>query len=332
MRRREFITLLGGAAVVLLALPRAARAQQPERMRRIGVLMGPAADDPDGQARIAALLQGLQQLGWGVGRNVRVDIRWAAGNADDSRRYAAELVALASDVIVANGSMSMVPLLQATRSVPIVFVVVPDPVGAGNVDSLARPGGNATGFMSFEYGMSAKWLELLKQVAPGVARVAVIRDPAITAGAGQFGAIQSVAPTFGVEVSPISARDAPEIERAIAAFAHSSNGGLVVTQSALTTVHRDLIVTLAARHKLPAVYYERHFVAAGGLISYGPDFIDQHRQAATYVDRILKGEKPADLPVQAPTKFELVINLKTAKALGLTIPPTLLTRADEVIE
>ncbi|HEY5126437.1 MAG TPA: ABC transporter substrate-binding protein [Bradyrhizobium sp.] len=332
MRRREFITLLGGAAVVLLALPRAARAQQPERMRRIGVLMGPAADDPDGQARIAALLQGLQQLGWGVGRNVRVDIRWAAGNADDSRRYAAELVALASDVIVANGSMSMVPLLQATRSVPIVFVVVPDPVGAGNVDSLARPGGNATGFMSFEYGMSAKWLELLKQVAPGVARVAVIRDPAITAGAGQFGAIQSVAPSFGVEVSPISARDAPEIERAIAAFAHSSNGGLVVTQSALTTVHRDLIVTLAARHKLPAVYYERHFVAAGGLISYGPDFIDQHRQAATYVDRILKGEKPANLPVQAPTKFELVINLKTAKALGLTVPPTLLARADEVIE
>jgi putative ABC transport system substrate-binding protein len=301
-------------------------------MRRIGVLMGPAADDPDGQARIAALLQGLQQLGWGVGRNVRVDIRWAAGNADDSRRYAAELVALASDVIVANGSMSMVPLLQATRSVPIVFVVVPDPVGAGNVDSLARPGGNATGFMSFEYGMSAKWLELLKQVAPGVARVAVIRDPAITAGAGQFGAIQSVAPSFGVEVSPISARDAPEIERAIAAFAHSSNGGLVVTQSALTTVHRDLIVTLAARHKLPAVYYERHFVAAGGLISYGPDFIDQHRQAATYVDRILKGEKPANLPVQAPTKFELVINLKTAKALGLTVPPTLLARADEVIE
>src|SRR5450830_7834 len=331
MRRREFITLLGGAAVVLLALPRAARAQQPERMRRIGVLMGPAADDPDGQARIAALLQGLQQLGWGVGRNVRVDIRWAAGNADDSRRYAAELVALASDVIVANGSMSMVPLLQATRSVPIVFVVVPDPVGAGNVDSLARPGGNATGFMSFEYGMSAKWLELLKQVAPGVARVAVIRDPAITAGAGQFGAIQSVTPSFGVEVSPISARDAPEIERAIAAFAHSSNGGLVVTQSALTTVHRDLIVTLAARHKLPAVYYERHFVAAGGLISYGPDFIDQHRQAATYVDRILKGEKPANLPVQAPTKYEMVINLKTAKALGLDVPLILQQRADELI-
>jgi ABC-type uncharacterized transport system substrate-binding protein len=329
MKRREFITLVGGAAV---AWPLAARAQQPERMRRIGVLMGPAADDPDGQARIAALLQGLQQLGWAVGRNVRVDIRWAAGNADDSRRYAAELVALASDVIVANGSMSMAPLLQATRSVPIVFVVVPDPVGAGNVDSLARPGGNATGFMSFEYGMSAKWLELLKQVAPGVTRVAVIRDPAITAGAGQFGAIQSVAPSFGVEVSPISARDAPEIERAIAAFAHSANGGLVVTQSALTTVHRDLIVTLAARHKLPAVYYERHFVAAGGLISYGPDFIDQHRQAATYVDRILKGEKPADLPVQAPTKYEMVINLKTAKALGITVPPSLVARADEVIE
>jgi putative ABC transport system substrate-binding protein len=329
LRRREFITLLGAAAATC---PLAARAQQPERMRRIGVLMGPAADDPDGQARVAALLQGLQELGWAVGRNARVDIRWAAGNADDSRRYAAELVALASDVIVANGSMSMVPLLQATRSVPIVFVVVPDPVGAGNVDSLARPGGNATGFMSFEYGMGAKWLELLKQVAPGVTRVAVIRDPAITAGAGQFGAIQSVAPSFGVEVSPISARDAPEIERAIAAFAHSANGGLVVTQSALTTVHRDLIVTLAARHKLPAVYYERHFVAAGGLISYGPDFIDQHRQAATYVDRILKGEKPADLPVQAPTKYEMVINLKTAKALGITVPPSLVARADEVIE
>ena len=329
MRRRDFIKVIAGSAA---AWPLAAHAQQPEQMRRIGVLMGPSANDPEAQARIAALLQGLQQLGWAVGRNVQVDIRWAAGNAEDSRRYAAELVALASDVIVANGSMSMVPLLQATRSVPIVFVVVPDPVGAGNVDSLARPGGNATGFMSFEYGMGAKWLELLKQVQPSVTRVAVIRDPAITAGAGQFGAVQSVGPSVGVEVSPISARDAPEIERAIAAFARSSNGGLVVTQSALTTVHRDLIVTLAARHKLPAVYYERHFVTAGGLISYGPDFIDQHRQAATYVDRILKGEKPADLPVQAPTKFELVINLKTAKTLGLTVPPSLISRADEVIE
>ena len=329
MRRRDFIKVIAGSAA---AWPLAAHAQQPERMRRIGVLMGPAADDPEAQARIAALLQGLQQLGWAVGRNVRVDIRWAAGNAEDSRRYAAELVALASDVIVANGSMSMVPLLQATHSVPIVFVVVPDPVGAGNVDSLARPGGNATGFMSFEYGMGAKWLELLKQVQPSVTRVGVIRDPAITAGAGQFGAVQSVGPSVGVEVSPISARDAPEIERAIAAFARSSNGGLVVTQSALTTVHRDLIVTLAARHKLPAVYYERHFVTAGGLISYGPDFIDQHRQAATYVDRILKGEKPADLPVQAPTKFELVINLKTAKALGLDVPLQLQQRADEIIE
>ena len=329
MRRRDFIKVIAGSAA---AWPLAVHAQQLERMRRIGVLMGPAADDPEAQARFAALLQGLQQLGWAVGRNVRVDIRWAAGNADDSRKYAAELVALASDVIVANGSMSMVPLLQATRSVPIVFVVVPDPVGAGNVDSLARPGGNATGFMSFEYGMGAKWLELLKQVQPSVTRVAVIRDPAITAGAGQFGAVQSVGPSVGVEVSPISARNAPEIERAIAAFARSSNGGLVVTQSALTTVHRDLIVTLAARHKLPAVYYERHFVTAGGLISYGPDFIDQHRQAATYVDRILKGEKPADLPVQAPTKFELVINLKTAKALGLDVPLQLQQRADEIIE
>jgi putative tryptophan/tyrosine transport system substrate-binding protein len=325
--RREFITLLGGAA----ALPLAARAQQPSQTKRIGILV-PVENEPAGQARIAALLQSLQQLGWAVGRNVQIDIRWGAGDPDRNRRNAAELVALSPDVIVAQGSVAVAPLLEATRTVPIVFIIVPDPVGASFVDNLARPGGNATGFMSFEYGMSAKWLELLKQIAPGVTRVAVLRDPAIAAGAGQFGAVQSVAPSFGVEASPISVRDAPEIERAVAAFARSSNGGLVVTQSGLTRIYGDLIVTLAARHKLPAVYYDRVFVAAGGLISYGPDFIDQFRRAAGYVDRILKGEKPADLPVQAPTKFELVINLKTAKALGLTVPPTLLARADEVIE
>jgi putative ABC transport system substrate-binding protein len=328
MQRREFITLIGGAAAVW---PLAARAQQPSQMKRIGILV-PVENEPVGQARIAALVQNLEQLGWAVSRNLQFDIRWGAGDPDRNRRNAAELVALSPDVIVAQGSVAVAPLLEATRTVPIVFIIVPDPVGASFVDNLARPGGNATGFMSFEYGMSAKWLELLKQIAPGVTRVAVLRDPAIAAGAGQFGAVQSVAPSFGVEASPISVRDAPEIERAVAAFARSSNGGLVVTQSGLTRIYGDLIVTLAARHKLPAVYYDRVFVAAGGLISYGPDFIDQFRRAAGYVDRILKGEKPADLPVQAPTKFELVINLKTAKALGLTVPPTLLARADEVIE
>jgi putative ABC transport system substrate-binding protein len=327
VKRRQFITLLGGAAV----WPLAARAQQGERMRRIGVLM-PLADAPVGQTRIAAFLQGLQQSGWSDGRNVRIDIRWAAGDADRIRRYAAELVSFAPDVILATGSATVGPLLQATGALPIVFVIVPDPVGAGFVDSLARPGGNATGFLMFEYAVSAKWLELLKQIAPSVARVAVLRDPAITAGIGQFGAIQSVAPSLGFELSPVNVRDPGEIERGITAFAHSSNGGLIVTASALASVHRDLIAALAARHKLPAVYYERSFVNAGGLISYGPDFIDQYRRAASYVDRILKGEKPADLPVQAPTKYELVINLKTAKALGLEIPPTLLARADEVIE
>ena len=320
------------SAVRRLAWPLAARAQQPERMRRIGVLMSLAADDPEAQARIAAFLQGLQQLGWTDGRNVRIDTRWGAGDADDIRKYAAELVALAPDVILATGAAAVGPLLQATRTVPIVFVNVADPVGAGFVDSLARPGGNATGFILFEYGMSAKWLELLKQIAPGVTRAAVIRDPAIAAGIGQFGAIQSVAPSVGVEVSPVNVRDAGEIERAVTAFARSSNGGLIVTGSALAVVHRDLIITLAARHKLPAVYFQRFFVTGGGLISYGPDIIDQYRRAAGYVDRILKGEKPADLPVQAPTKYELVINLKTAKALGLDVPPSLLARADEVIE
>jgi putative ABC transport system substrate-binding protein len=328
VKRREFITLLGGAA----AWPLAARAQQAERMRRIGVLMPFAADDPEGQARIAALLQELQPLGWTVGRNVRIDYRWSAGDAVNMRKYAAELVALAPDVILTSGAAGAAPLLQATRTVPIVFVLVADPVGAGFVDSLARPGGNATGFTAVEYGFSGKWLELVKQIAPAVTRVAVIRDPAITAGIGMFGAIQSMAPSLGMEVSPVNVRDAGEIERAIATFARSTNGGLIVTASALAFTHRDLIIRLAQQYKLPAVYYSRVFVSAGGLASYGPDNIDQFRHAAGYVDRILKGEKPADLPVQAPTKYELAINLKAAKALGLDVPGTLLARADEVIE
>jgi putative ABC transport system substrate-binding protein len=329
MKRREFITLLGGAAVTW---PLAARAQQPDGMRRIGVLMSLASDDPAGKTRLTAFLQGLEQLGWIDGRNVRIDTRWAAGDAERIRKYAAELVALAPDVILATGSSTPGPLQQASRAVPIVFVVVPDPVGAGFVDSLAQPGGNATGFTAFEYGISGKWVELLKQIAPGVTRAAVLRDPATAAGAGQFGAIQAVAPSLGVEVSPVNMRDAGEIERAVAAFARSTNGGLILTASALANDHRTLIITLAARHKLPAVYYERSFVAAGGLVSYGADYIDQFRRAAGYVDRILKGEKPADLPVQAPTKYDLAINLKTAKTLGLTVPDTLLARADEVIE
>jgi putative ABC transport system substrate-binding protein len=291
-----------------------------------------AADDPVGQARIAAFLQGLQQFCWIDGRNARIDVRWGAGNQNTIRRHAAELAALAPDVILATGNATVGPLLQASRGVAIVFVIVPDPVGAGFVDSLARPGGNATGFIMFEYGLSAKWLELLKQIAPSVTRAAVIRDPAISAGIGQFGAIQSVAPSLGLEVSPVNVGDAGEIERAVAAFARSSNGGLIVTASALASINRDLIVKLAARHKLPAVYYERTFVTRGGLISYGPDFLDQYRRAADYVDRILKGEKPANLPVQTPTEYELVINLKTAKALGLTVPVALLARAAEVIE
>jgi putative ABC transport system substrate-binding protein len=327
VRRREFIGLLGGAA----AWPLVARGQQPERMRRIGVLSG-VEDDAEQRARLAAFLQGLQQLGWTEGRNVRIDTRAGGGDATIISKYAAELIALAPDVILAIGNATVSPLLQATRTVPIVFPILIDPVGAGFVDSLARPGGNATGFILFEYGIAAKWLELLKQIAPGVTRAAVIRDPAVAAGIGQFGAIQSVAPSFGVELNPVNVRDAGEIERAVAAFARSSNGGLIVTGSALAVVHRALIVTLAARHKLPAVYFDRFFVTAGGLISYGTNQVDQFRRAAGYVDRILKGEKPADLPVQAPTKYELVINLKTAKALGLTVPPALLARADEVIE
>jgi ABC-type uncharacterized transport system substrate-binding protein len=327
--RRTFITLLGGAAAVW---PLAARAQQGERARRIGVLMPFAAADPIGQTRVAAFLQGLQQSGWEVGRNLRIDIRWSGANPDDIRKDAAELVALAPDVILANAGTGVGPLLQATRTVPIVFANVVDPVGAGYVDSLARPGGNATGFTSYEFAIGGKWLELLKEVAPAVSRAAVIRDPAISAGLGLFGAIQSAAPSMGLEVSPVNVRDAREIERAVAAFARQPNGGLIVTGSAGAVVHRDLIVALAARHKRPAVYYERYFVAAGGLISYGPDLVDQYRRAAGYVDRILKGEKPADLPVQAPTRYELVVNMKTAKALGIEVPPTVIARADEVIE
>jgi putative ABC transport system substrate-binding protein len=328
VRRRAFITLLGGAA----AWPLAARAQQADRMRHIGVLMNTSADDPDNQSNIAAFLQVLQQLGWTDGRNVRIDTRWAGGTAAEIRRHAADLAALAPDVIFATGTAAMGPFLQATRTVPIVFASVADPVGAGFVDSLARPGGNATGFMQFEYGLSGKWLELLKQIAPGVTRAAVLRDPAITSGIGQFAVIQSVAPSLGVEVSAVNVRDAGEIERAVTAFARSSNGGLILTASALAVLHRELIITLAARHKLPAVYYRRYFVTSGGLISYGYDVVDQYRRAAGYVDRILKGEKPADLPVQAPTTYELVINLKTAKALGLDVPATVLARADAVIE
>ena len=330
MRRREFITLLGGAAATW---PLATRAQQREQMRRIGVLMNLGSDDAEGQARNAAFLQGLQELGWTVGRNVRIEYRWGAGDAELFRRYASELVALAPDVILAVGGAVLPSLLQATRTVPIVFTGTPDPVGAGFVESLARPGGNVTGFTPFlEFGISAKWLELLKEIAPHVTRAAVIRDPAIAGGTGQLGAIQSVAPSLGVELRPIGVRDAGEIERVITGFARSPNDGLIVTGSTLVLVHRNLIVTLAARHKLPAVYYYPIFAAAGGLIAYGPDQIDQYRQAAGYVDRILKGEKPADLPVQAPTKYELAINLKTAKALGLTVPDSLLARADEVIE
>ena len=328
MRRRRFIVMLGGAA----AMPLAAHAQPGERMRRIGVLLPAAADDAEFQARVGAFLQALGQLGWTIGGNVRIDIRWAGANAAEIRRHAAELAAIAPDVILAHGDSTVGPLLQTTRTVPIVFPLVGDPVAAGFVDSLARPGGNATGFMLFEYSTSGKWLDLLKQIAPTVTRVAVFRDPATPTGSAMFGVIQAVAPSLRVEVNPVNMRDAPEIERAVAAFARSANGGLIVTASALANVHRELIITLAARHKLPAVYFDRSFIAAGGLISYGPDRIDQYRQAAGYVDRILKGEKPADLPVQAPTKYELAINLKTAKALGLTVPPSVLARADEVIE
>jgi putative tryptophan/tyrosine transport system substrate-binding protein len=327
--RRQFITLLGAAAT----WPLAAGAQQAERMRRIGVLMTFAADDPDGQADLAALAQGLQELGWTVGRNVRIDYRWGANDVDRFRKYAAELIALSPDVVVATAGSVVTAFQQASRTVPIVFVTTIDPVGGGWVDSLARPGGNATGFSAHEFSMSGKWLELLKEFAPDVRRVAVIRDASVPAGAGGFAAIQTAAPAFGVELNPVGVHDASEIERGIIRFTRGSNGGLIVVgPPSSLAIHRDLIITLAARHKLPAVYPTRLFITRGGLMSYGNDAIDQYHRAASYIDRILKGEKPADLPVQAPTKYELVINLKTARALGLEIPPTLLARADEVIE
>jgi putative ABC transport system substrate-binding protein len=329
MQRRDFITLLGSAAATW---PLAARAQQADRMRRIGVLLAITADDPESKARLAAFAQGLQQLGWTAGQNVQVDYRWAGANPDNMRKYAAELVALAPDVILTQSSAALAVLLQTNRTVPIVFTIVADPVGAGYVDSLARPGGNATGFTVFEYSIGGKWLGLLKEIASEVTRVAVLRESAIAAGPAQFGAIQSVAPSLGVELRPVDTRDAGEIERAITAFARDSNGGLIVTGSSAASVHRELIIALAARYRLPAIYFARHFVTGGGLISYGPDYVDQFRRAATYVDRILKGEKPGDLPVQAPNKYELLINLRTVKTLGLSVPPTLLARADEVIE
>ena len=321
--------LLGGAAA---AWPLAARAQQSERKRRIGVLLSFAADDPESLASIGAFLQGLQQWGWTDGRNARIDYRMTGGDADRSRKYAAELIGLAPDIVLAYGASTLAPLLQATRTVPIVFVAVIDPVGGGFVSSLARPGGNATGFTTFEYGMGAKWLDLLKQIAPNVTRVAVMRDPSQTSGPAMLAAIQAMAPSFRVELSPVDVRDAGEIERAITAFALGSNGGLIVVGNPGGAAHREMIIMLAAKHRLPAIYPYRFYATGGGLIAYGPDAIDQCRRAAAYVDRILRGEKPADLPVQAPTKYELVINLKTAKALGLEIPPALLASADEVIE
>jgi len=328
MRRREFITLLGGA----IAWPLAARAQQSARVKRVGVLMNLAAEDPEGQARVGAFLQGLQEAGWAVGRNLRIDIRWGSDDAGQLRKQVAELIALAPDVILAESNDRVVAFRQANRSTPIVFSAVTDPVAVGMVDSLARPGGNTTGFSSAEYGMSAKFVELLKDIAPKVSRAAVLYEPSNSGGIPQFVAIQSVAPSFRLELSPVGLRNVGEIERAISRFAGSPNGGLIVTRLTETIAHRDLIIALAARYNLPAVYPLRLFATAGGLISYGADIIDQNRRAASYVDRILKGEKPADLPVQTPTKYELVINLKTAKALGLNIPATVYARADEVIE
>jgi putative ABC transport system substrate-binding protein len=328
MRRRQFITLLGGA----VAWPLAARAQQGERVRRIGVLLPAAPDDAEQQSWLGAFLQGLAQSGWITGRNIRIETRWTRFDPEETRKYAAELVALAPDVILAAGNSTVRPLLRLTRTVPIVFPVAADPVASGLVKSLARPGGNATGFMSFEIGISAKWLELLKEIAPGVKRAAVLRTLATAAGPGQFGAIQAVAPSLGVELRPIDSEDAGEIERAIVAFASEPSGGVIAATGGGVLKHRELTVALAARHRLPAVYAYRIHVMSGGLISYGLDNLDQYRRAAGYVDRILKGENPADLPVQAPTKYELVINLKTAKDLGLTVPDALLARADEVIE
>ena len=329
MRRRDVINLLGGATVFW---PFVARAQRNEQTRRVGVLMNLTETDPEGQARIAAFLQGMVQIGWTDGRNVQIDIRWGAGDPERLRKYAAELVAQSPDVIVASTAVSVDALQLATRTVPIIFVQVVDPVGGDYVESLSHPGKNTTGFSNFEYGMSGKWLELLKELAPRVTRVAVIRDPAMTAGTAQLGAIQAVAPSFGVELFPVSVRDTGKIEDAVSAFARSSGGGLVVTASPWAVLNRRTIIALAARHRLPAVYSQRVFVIDGGLVAYGPDRVDQYRRAAAYVDRILKGEKPADLPVQAPTKYELAINLKTARTLGLTVPPSVLSRADEVIE
>ena len=329
MRRRDFIKVIVGSGA---AWPLAALAQQGEHMRRIGVLMPYAANDPQAQNRNAAFLQGLQQLGWTVGQNVQIEYRWSADSEDDTRKYAAELVALSPDVIFVAGNAGIQPLPRLTRSVPIVFALVADPVGAGFVESLARPGGNVTGFTAFDYGIGAKWLEVLKEIAPNTTRAAVLRDPNIAAGVGQWGAILSVSPSFAIEVSPINLIDPAEIDRALTAFARSPNGGLIATGGALTVARRDLIIALAARYRLPTVYYDRYYVAAGGLISYGSNNVEQFRLVAAYVDRILKGEKPGDLPVQAPTKYELVINLKTAKALGLSVPQSLLARADEVIE
>ncbi len=329
MRRREFITLVGGAAA---SWPLAARAQQGERMRRVGVLSNPGPEDAEMQVRIATFVQGMQQLGWIAGRNLQVDYRWSYGDFERLRAHAAELIALAPDVVLATSGVSILPLVQASRSMPIVFAQTIDPVGLGVVDSLSRPGGNITGFTQFEYGVVGKWLELLKQIAPATARAAVLRDAFDPAGIGQWAAMQSVAPVFGIELSVINVRDADAIEAGVTKIAGAPHAGLLVTASAPGNVHRNLIVGLAARHRLPVVYPYRYFVAAGGLACYGPDTIDQYRRAAGYVDRILKGEKPADLPVQAPTKYELVINLKTAKAIGLDVPPALLVRADEVIE
>jgi putative tryptophan/tyrosine transport system substrate-binding protein len=329
MRRRDFISLLGGAVV---AWPLAARAQQAERMRRIGVLSNPGPDDAEMQTRSAAFVQGLRDLGWIVGRNLQIEYRWSYGDADRLRTHAAELIALGPDAVLATSGVSILPLVQASRSVPIVFAQTIDPVGLGVVESLSRPGGNITGFTQFEYGIVAKWLELLKQITPAATRAAVLRDPFDPAGIGQWAAMQSVAPVFAIELSVINVRDADAIERGITKVAVSRNAGLLVTASAPANIHRDLILRLAAQHGLPSVYPYRYFVAAGGLACYGPDTIDQYRRAAGYVDRILRGEKPGELPVQAPTKYELVINLKTAKALGIEVPAAVLARADEVIE
>jgi len=329
MRRRKFIALLGGSAI---ACSLSARAQQVDRVRRIGVLMPLAADDPEGQARLAAFLQRLRELGWTDGRNVRIDTRWTAGKPDEIRNYAVEFAALAPDVILAAATPIVAALQPATRTIPIVFTLVSDPIAAGFVDSLSRPGGNITGFMNFEYGISAKWLELIKEIAPGVTRVAVIQELTSPSGVGQFEAMQSAAPLFGMELVPIGAQDASEIERGITAFTSTPHGGMIVPAGVAGTVYREPIIMLAARHRLPTVYSDRASVTAGGLISYGPDRVDPFRRAAGYVDRILKGEKAADLPVQNPTKYELVVNLRTAKTLGITPPSTLLARADEVIE